>query len=217
MQKNIILFAYIITIGLIDFGLLILNERHNLGYSPTQTISFSHKQHLGKYNITCMFCHYDSETNKYISTPTIHNCMNCHVALKTESKMLEKLVRSYDEGISLKHKKVFDLPDYVQFSHKKHIQTGIDCSTCHDSIESLDSLYLTKKFTMAWCIDCHKNPTKYAIPPKTISGIFYDTTALTLSVSANSSINTANKHYLASPITTKPLKPASIECSTCHY
>jgi len=48
----------------------------------------------------------------------------------------------------------------------------IDCSSCHGNVEKLDKVILQKKITMKWCLDCHREPLKYIVPARRISGIF---------------------------------------------
>ena len=60
---------------------------------------------------------------------------------------------------SILWKKIHDLPDFVHFSHKRHIQVGFDCTECHGEVDKLDVLSIDTMITdlsMGWCMKCHK-------------------------------------------------------------
>lgn len=143
-----------------------------IGYAPEQPVIFSHKIHSSKYKIKCLFCHYEAESHSFSALPTTLSCMICHVALKSESKLIEPLIESYDEKRPIKWKRIHKLPEYVRFNHNTHIMSNIDCASCHGYVENMDITKRTKDFTMAWCIDCHRQPEKYIITGRKITGIF---------------------------------------------
>lgn len=206
-------FAYSIIFCLLCVNSLLLINflRDGKNLVAKQNVSFSHKMH-SKYKISCLFCHYKAETNSFANLPSTKDCMMCHIALKTESLLLKSVIHSYDSLVSLKYKKIYDLPDYVRFSHSVHINSGIDCATCHGFVDQMDSTYQVRNITMGWCINCHKSPQDYLVPPRDISGIF------TLSDS-NKTQDTMlySSLQLYVPIKTRKIKTASTECSTCHY
>ncbi|MCX7879808.1 MAG: cytochrome c family protein [Ignavibacteria bacterium] len=208
-------FALVLVLILLAFNLFLILTylRTGVGYTPIQSVSFSHKVH-SRYNISCLFCHHQVEINSYANYPTTRTCMTCHIALKTESEFLKNVVYSYDSLISLNWNKVYDLPDYVRFSHSHHIRSGIDCATCHGNVEEMDSVYRVRPLTMGWCVECHKNPSAYAISPREISGIFYIPQDSLDSSFPSHKVLEYNLRLII-PIS-KPLQPASIECSSCH-
>jgi hypothetical protein len=164
-----------------------------------------------KYNVKCLFCHYKAETNSYANFPSTKDCMICHIALKTESPLLKNVVNSYESSVPLEFRKINDLPDYVIFNHSLHLNSGIDCATCHGFVEQMDSTYQAVNFTMGWCVDCHKQPEKYLIPPRDISGIFY------LPKIPQDSLNiTSDSYAIDRLLSSRRIQPASVECSTCH-
>ncbi|MGQ9819991.1 MAG: cytochrome c3 family protein [Candidatus Kapaibacteriales bacterium] len=197
---------FIVTLSLIFFSfnilLLFTLLRSGIGFSPRHNQSFSHKTHSGKFSITCLFCHHQAETSSYANIPTTSLCVQCHIALKSDSPLLSSILLSYDSLVSLRWEKVYNLPDYVRFDHRAHIYSGIDCSTCHGFVDDMDTVYVVRKLTMGWCIDCHNNPTRYAIPPRKISGLFYIPKFLDVD---------------SLPLKLNKLQPASVLCSKCHY
>ncbi len=48
------------------------------GYEPVQPIAFSHRQHAGDLQITCVYCHSGAERSRYAGFPAASLCMNCH-------------------------------------------------------------------------------------------------------------------------------------------
>jgi hypothetical protein len=144
----------------------------NIGFSPSQPVQFSHKAHIEKYGMKCIFCHYNAEKNEFSNIPSTHACMTCHVALRNESDLIKPLNLSQDRDSTLVWKRLYRLPDFVHFSHKAHLRVGIDCSSCHGSVELTDSLSQIRRLTMKQCLACHREPEKYIMPARDVSGIF---------------------------------------------
>jgi nitrate reductase gamma subunit len=48
------------------------------GYEPAQPIAFSHRQHAGELQISCLYCHGDAEKGPHAGFPAASVCMNCH-------------------------------------------------------------------------------------------------------------------------------------------
>jgi hypothetical protein len=64
-------------------------------YAPAQPIAFSHEQHAGKLQISCVYCHYGAGSSRHAGIPPAGLCMNCH-RLVTASR--ESVVREYGEA-----------------------------------------------------------------------------------------------------------------------
>jgi hypothetical protein len=47
-------------------------------YAPVQPIAFSHQQHCGKLQISCLYCHSGADYSKHAGIPAASLCMNCH-------------------------------------------------------------------------------------------------------------------------------------------
>jgi len=52
--------------------------------------------------------------------------------------------------------KVHDLPDFVRFSHRPHVQKGIDCAECHGNVKEMVTVQQAKSMQMGWCVECHQ-------------------------------------------------------------
>lgn len=129
------------------------------GYSPDQPIPFSHKIHAGQYNIPCMYCHTGVEKSKHASIPSTNICMNCHIAVKTESPHIQKIHESWKTGKPIQWVKVHDLPDFVNFSHKRHVLRGVGCENCHGDVKDMTKIEQVKPMTMGYCLNCHRGET----------------------------------------------------------
>jgi hypothetical protein len=134
----------------------------------TQPIEFSHKIHIEKGEIACEFCHIYARRSINSGAPVMDACFGCHrviagsdddpqQALKFQDA-IKKLLEYQSKAETIPWKKVHDLPDFVHFSHKRHIQAGFDCTECHGEINQHDVLSTETMITdlsMGWCMKCH--------------------------------------------------------------
>lgn len=54
--------------------------------------------------------------------------------------------------------KVHDLPDFVTFTHKRHVKAGLACQECHGEVQ--DDMTVARRvseLTMGWCLNCHES------------------------------------------------------------
>ncbi len=125
---------------------------------PTQPIAFSHKKHAGELGIDCKFCHYYVEKSKYAGVPSVSNCLGCHkyVASVMQNPEVQKIFKYAEEGKPIPWVKVHDLPDFVRFTHKIHINKGIECYECHGDVAQMDTAQRVAPLNMGWCLECHR-------------------------------------------------------------
>ena len=135
----------------------------------SQPIEFSHKSHVDKNEIPCEFCHIYARRSINSGAPVMASCFGCHrviagsdedpqKAIKNQNA-IKKLLEFQPKGASIPWKKIHDLPDFVHFSHKRHIQVGFDCTECHGEINQHDVLSIQtmiNDLSMGWCMKCHK-------------------------------------------------------------
>ncbi len=131
------------------------------GYAPEQPIPFSHKKHAGLYQIPCMYCHANADKSKHATVPSLNICMNCHSVVDTNppSPWLNQIREHYKNNQPIKWVKVHDMPDFVNFNHKRHIAKGVSCETCHGDVKNMDRISQAMPMTMGWCLDCHRGKT----------------------------------------------------------
>ncbi len=127
------------------------------GYAPTQPIAFSHKLHIGKYQIACQYCHTTVMKAKSASIPSANICMNCHNAIKNTSPEIQKIYAAIENNKPIEWVRVHNLPDLVYFNHSQHTVAGkVACEQCHGQIEQMEVVQQRSPLTMGWCIDCHR-------------------------------------------------------------
>jgi hypothetical protein len=93
--------------------------------------------------------------------------MNCHKMVPSEGRSeeaqadLAKLKDYYERGEVIPWVKVHDLPDFVYFSHKRHVLGGVQCQECHGEVQrDMTVAYRVSELTMGWCLNCHKEHPK---------------------------------------------------------
>ncbi|WP_085518746.1 c-type cytochrome [Marivirga sericea] len=160
----ILIFTAVVAKTVID-GLYTVGVQQ--GYQPTQPIAFSHEIHAGQYEIECQYCHTGVMISKSANIPSANICMNCHTAIKTESKEIAKIYKAidydpetgeYGDNIKpIEWVRVHNLPDLAYFNHSQHVNVGeIECQTCHGPIEEMAVVKQWSTLTMGWCINCHR-------------------------------------------------------------
>jgi hypothetical protein len=124
-----------------------------------QPIAYSHKLHAGELEIQCEYCHSGARRSIHAGVPATETCMNCHKMVdSTDRPELEKLKEYYAKGEPIPWVRVHDLPDFVYFSHKRHVRGGVECQECHGEVQ--DEMTVVKRVStlqMGWCLDCHAN------------------------------------------------------------
>jgi len=147
-----------ILFGLIA-GTLLLFLFIGLGLSSKtdQPISFNHKKHVGQ-GMECVSCHPHFKTQNFSGLPEIGVCMECHKDPVTDNREEEKIRKFHREGKKIAWKRIYEQPDHVFFSHRRHVVLGkMDCKNCHGDIGQSEKPPLKPwvKMTMKWCMDCH--------------------------------------------------------------
>lgn len=131
-----------------------------------QPVPFSHKHHVKELGIDCRYCHTTVEEEAHAGVPATEVCMTCHSQIWTNSPMIEPVRDSYETGKPIQWVKVNAVPDFVYFNHAIHIEKGISCNTCHGAVQEMPITWKGQAFSMAWCLDCHRNPEKFMIDVK---------------------------------------------------
>jgi hypothetical protein len=121
-----------------------------------QPIPYSHKTHL-KLGLTCADCHTLPGKGSAAGFPPESKCMRCHTAVKAESAHIRKLAAYAQEGREVPWVRVYKLPDYVWFSHRRHhVNARIGCETCHGPVSERDAIVKEKPIDMRSCMACHE-------------------------------------------------------------
>jgi hypothetical protein len=173
-----------------SFVYAVFPSASNQGYAPEQPIPFSHKLHAGQYQIQCQYCHVGVEKSNHATVPSVNVCMNCHSQVKTDSPWIQKIAEHYHSGKPIEWIRIHELPDHAHFPHRRHIQAGLACQTCHGEVEKMEVVFQSQALNMGWCMDCHRGKT--------------------------TPIDVLKKKY---PDVEDPrgLQVAPLNCTTCHY
>jgi hypothetical protein len=82
--------------------------------------------------------------------------MGCHKITALDKPEVQKLKGYWDRKEPIPWIKINDLPDFVIFTHKRHVIKGIECQTCHGPVETMDQMQRIASLEMGWCVSCHK-------------------------------------------------------------
>jgi hypothetical protein len=123
--------------------------------APEQPIPFSHKQHA-PIAPDCQMCHRTLAKAERAGLPQTEECMACHSAIQKNSPAIEKLTSFYKEKTRVPWARVYRLPDFVFFSHAKHMAGKVTCTECHGPVERRDVLAAEVLHNMKTCMDCHR-------------------------------------------------------------
>lgn len=132
-----------------------VHSRYFSDIAPVQPIEFSHKIHAGDNQIPCMHCHIYAERTPVAGVPPVSKCMGCHKSIATDRPEIVKLTEYWENREPIPWIKVYNVPDFVHFTHKRHIKAGLQCQQCHGPVETMERVTRVSSLKMPWCVDCH--------------------------------------------------------------
>jgi hypothetical protein len=138
-----------------------------------QPVQFSHQHHAGGIGIECRYCHTSVEISPSAGIPPTKTCINCHSQIWNQSPYLEPVRASFRDDRPLNWIRVHDLPDFVYFNHSIHVSKGVGCETCHGRVDRMPLVFQAKSLQMEWCLDCHRDPSRYVRPLDQITTMGY--------------------------------------------
>lgn len=140
------------------------------GKHVEQPIEFPHDVHAKINGINCMYCHTYARRSKVAGIPPTSKCMGCHSIIATDKPRIKQLTEYWENNEPPKWKKVHDVPDYVHFTHEKHLKRFVFdnaempvervsevCAFCHGDVKEMTVAKKTKSLTMGFCRQCHEN------------------------------------------------------------
>jgi hypothetical protein len=68
-----------------------------------------------------------------------------------------------EEPKSIPWIRVHNLPDYVYFDHRAHVNAGVTCQRCPGPVESMERVSQFETLSMGWCVNCHREATENGI------------------------------------------------------
>jgi c(7)-type cytochrome triheme protein len=121
---------------------------------PQQPVPYSHKTHLA-LGLKCDSCHRNADPGEFMGFPAESFCMGCHQAIKVDSPHIQKVAAAASEKKPLPWVRVYQLPNYVYFSHRVHTAAGTACETCHGPVRERAVMTREVVHNMRSCMECH--------------------------------------------------------------
>lgn len=123
--------------------------------APQQPVAYSHKLHAGTLKLPCAGCHQNADPGERMGIPGAETCMQCHQTMATDRPEVQKLAALARTGSPIPWARVYQIPDYVLFSHRAHLQAGSTCADCHGQVAELERMARIGDVSMAGCVNCH--------------------------------------------------------------
>ncbi|NUM36100.1 MAG: cytochrome c3 family protein [Candidatus Brocadiae bacterium] len=120
-----------------------------------QPIAFNHVVHARDLNIACNHCHTYADKSIHAGIPSVATCMECHKDVKKDSPQIKILAKHWETKTPIQWAKIHNLPDFIYFSHKRHVKKGLDCTQCHGRVQSMPEMRQVSSLKMGWCVSCH--------------------------------------------------------------
>jgi Cytochrome c7 and related cytochrome c/Class III cytochrome C family len=124
--------------------------------APPQPLPFSHKMHAGTMKLACKMCHPNPDPGETMTIAAASKCMSCHSTIKADSPAIQRLAAFAKDDRPVPWARVYEIPSWVDFSHRTHLAKGNTCQECHGPVAERDQLARETNLTMAGCMDCHK-------------------------------------------------------------
>ena len=100
-------------------------------------------------------CHANADPGEMMGMPEVSTCMQCHSAIAPQSDATKKLQAFARQGRDIDWVRVYQIPTFVSFSHRRHVQAGAACETCHGEVRARTALFKEKETSMGSCMNCH--------------------------------------------------------------
>jgi hypothetical protein len=97
--------------------------------------------------------------------------MNCHNQVLKDDPRLALVRESATNGVPIPWVQIHRVPDYVYFNHSVHVRRGISCVECHGRIDQMDEVHHDQSLTMAFCLNCHRDPAAFIRPENKVTDL----------------------------------------------
>ncbi len=124
--------------------------------TPPQPLPFSHKTHAGTMKLACKMCHPNPNPGETMTIVGASLCMTCHSAIKADSPDIKRLAAYAKEGREIPWMRIYEIPSWVDFSHRAHLEKGNTCQECHGPVAERDVLTRETDISMGGCMNCHR-------------------------------------------------------------
>jgi hypothetical protein len=167
------------------------------GRSPVQPVLFPHPVHVNTLQMNCVFCHSAANKSPDPGLPAVMSCMGCHAITAIDRAEVKKIAEAANKKLPIPWVRVHKVPEYVRFTHVRHINAGVTCQTCHGQVQNMTQVFQYASLNMGWCVSCHVNGYSRAEGMRA-AGYTPDSAAL---ADEKAGIR----------------KTASYDCANCHY
>lgn len=126
----------------------------------TQPVAFNHRKHTEQLKIACELCHQNDATGAHAGLPSAQTCVMCHQVRQGTSPEAARLTVLLARGDPLRFNKLFHLPPYVYFTHRRHVGIAkLPCERCHGAIAHTERPPERPLvgIRMRVCLDCHQD------------------------------------------------------------
>ncbi|HJT89754.1 MAG TPA: cytochrome c3 family protein, partial [Bryobacteraceae bacterium] len=124
--------------------------------APVQPLPYSHKTHLAQ-GLQCRTCHTNPDPGGQMTFPSTATCMSCHSRIAKGRPAIMKLAEFARSNQPIPWVRVYRITPGVTWSHRRHLQAGMQCAMCHGDVAQLSTMAETTAVTaMASCIGCHQ-------------------------------------------------------------
>lgn len=65
--------------------------------------------------------------------------------------------------------KVHNVPDFVYFDHRPHVNAGVTCQQCHGPVETMERVRQEQPLTMGWCVNCHREASRTGVAGRKVA------------------------------------------------
>ncbi len=120
-----------------------------------QPIPFSHKLH-SRLGLTCGGCHSGAIKGARAGFPAPAVCLTCHNTVRKNDPGIQALKALHRQRKEPEWVRVYQLPDFVFFSHASHVKAQLPCKSCHGPVERREVLAQEVSSNMEMCMNCHK-------------------------------------------------------------
>ena len=124
--------------------------------APAQPLPYSHKRHLA-LGLQCKMCHANPDPGKLMTFPETSTCMGCHAGVAKDKPAIRQLADFAKSAKPIPWVRVYAITTGVTWTHRKHVDAGVKCETCHGPVAQMDAMSMTTSVTsMGVCIGCHE-------------------------------------------------------------
>jgi hypothetical protein len=106
--------------------------------------------------LDCAHCHTSVAESERAGFPEARQCMVCHRAVKADAAAISRLAAMPQDRKLAPASRVYRMPDFVFFSHARHLKANAACTTCHGAVAEKDVVTREVTLNMKFCVDCHK-------------------------------------------------------------